>query len=152
MSPRAVSNGAAFGAVDNRRLPCSAIPASVKPVLRPLRGSLPLGYVCADSATVNASGVHGRRAARARRGAHHQEQTGCPVASNSEQRLGMPNEWSEKVHSDHMLNADAAGSMRIADQRCCCRNTSYTAIATVVDKFSDRTRSDIIGIRTNRSE
>ena len=44
----------------------------------------------------------------------------------------------------------AAGGIRHGVYRC-CRSTSYTAMATVVDKFSDRTRSDMIGRLTNRS-
>src|SRR5258708_13605929 len=49
-SPRSESNSAAFGVNETRRMPLSAEPASSRPGLRPLRGSFPVGYVCACSA------------------------------------------------------------------------------------------------------
>src|SRR4051812_19887947 len=55
--PRAVSNSAGFFVNDTCRMLLIATPASSSPAFRPLRGSSPLGYVCAESlgATTSAS-------------------------------------------------------------------------------------------------
>ena len=60
------------------------------------------------------------------------------------------NEHSFDIGDDGMR----AISRLVSDARRpyrCCRSTSYTAIATYVDKLNDRTRSDTVGKPTNRS-
>src|ERR1700722_2417280 len=47
--PRAVSNCGGFGENDTGCMPLAAVPASSRPGLRLARGSLVLGYVCADA-------------------------------------------------------------------------------------------------------
>src|SRR5687767_9081509 len=49
VKPRAVSNGAGFGVNDTCFMLLIAMPASKRPGVRLVRGSLLVGYVCADT-------------------------------------------------------------------------------------------------------
>src|SRR5262245_23593272 len=53
--PASVSNSAGFGVNETSRMPLAAVPASNFPALSPLRGSLPVGKVCATSVGATAS-------------------------------------------------------------------------------------------------
>src|SRR5512146_607874 len=67
-NPATESNWGGFGENETSRIPLCAVPASYMPGLRPSRGSLPLGYVCAWSAACGRASESASVAASARIG------------------------------------------------------------------------------------